>query len=82
MGFPPISPRRTKATPAPALEKRIREALAIPGRPGVRGLLAYRHGVRASELCDLQSHQVDLNTGASARLQSIVDGFLEGVRTA
>jgi integrase len=26
-------------------------------------LLAYRHGLRASELCDLQWHQVELNTG-------------------
>jgi hypothetical protein len=79
VGFPPISPRRTKATPAPALEKRIREALAVPVRPGVRViLLAYRHGLRASELCDLQWHQIELNAGASARLQSIVDGFLEG----
>jgi integrase len=26
-------------------------------------LLAYRHGLRASELCDLQWHQVGLNTG-------------------
>ena len=26
-------------------------------------LLAYRHGLRASELCDLQWHQIELNTG-------------------
>jgi hypothetical protein len=26
-------------------------------------LLAYRHGLRASELCDLQWHKVELNTG-------------------
>jgi Phage integrase family len=26
-------------------------------------LLAYRHGLRASEVCDLQWHQVELNTG-------------------
>jgi len=26
-------------------------------------LLAHRHGLRASELCDLQWHQVELNTG-------------------
>jgi type 1 fimbriae regulatory protein FimB/type 1 fimbriae regulatory protein FimE len=26
-------------------------------------LIAYRHGLRASELCDLQWHQVELNTG-------------------
>src|SRR5262245_42872478 len=26
-------------------------------------LLAYRHGLRASELCDLQWHQVEINTG-------------------
>ena len=28
-----------------------------------RVLLAYRHGLRASELCDLQWHQVELNAG-------------------
>jgi integrase len=26
-------------------------------------LVAYRHGLRASEVCDLQWHQVELNTG-------------------
>src|SRR5947208_3045178 len=26
-------------------------------------LVAYRHGLRASELCDLQWHQVELNAG-------------------
>ena len=26
-------------------------------------LIAYRHGLRASEVCDLQWHQVELNTG-------------------
>jgi len=26
-------------------------------------LLAYRHGLRASELCDLQWHQVEFNAG-------------------
>ena len=35
LGWPPI---------APALEKRIREALATPGRPGVR-VIAKRFGV-------------------------------------
>jgi len=35
LGRPPI---------APALEKRIREALAIPGRPGVR-VIAKRFGI-------------------------------------
>ena len=37
LGRPPI---------APALEKRIREALAIPGRPGVR-VIAKRFGVNS-----------------------------------
>jgi integrase len=27
-------------------------------------LIAYRHGLRASELCDLQWHQVELKLGA------------------
>src|ERR1700752_3157676 len=26
-------------------------------------LIAYRHGLRASELCDLQWHQIELNAG-------------------
>src|SRR5437667_10225190 len=26
-------------------------------------LVAYRHGLRASELCDLQWHQIELDTG-------------------
>ena len=26
-------------------------------------LIAYRHGLRASEICDLQWHQVELNSG-------------------
>jgi integrase len=29
----------------------------------VRKLRRYRHGLRASELCDLQWHQVEINTG-------------------
>ena len=38
LGWPPI---------APALEKRIREALATPGRPGIR-VIAERFGVNPS----------------------------------
>ena len=30
-------------------------------------LVAYRHGLRASELCDLQWHQVELDAGQDAR---------------
>jgi integrase len=48
------------------VEKLI-EAARKHGRYGHRDatmiLLAYRHGLRASELCDLQWHQVELNTG-------------------
>jgi type 1 fimbriae regulatory protein FimB/type 1 fimbriae regulatory protein FimE len=43
------------------------EAARKTGRYGHRDatmiLIAYRHGLRASELCDLQWHQVELNTG-------------------
>ena len=43
------------------------EAARKHGRYGHRDatmiLIAYRHGLRASELCDLQWHQVELNAG-------------------
>jgi integrase len=43
------------------------EAARKHGRYGHRDatmiLLAYRHGLRASELCDPQWHQVEINTG-------------------
>src|SRR5262245_42432001 len=49
-----------------AVEKLI-EAARKHGRYAHRDatmvLLAYRHGLRASELCDLRWHQVELNTG-------------------
>src|SRR5262245_20720485 len=48
------------------VEKLI-EAARKHGRYGHRDatmiLLAYRHGLRASEVCDLQWHQIELNTG-------------------
>src|ERR1700748_2816959 len=48
------------------VEKLI-EAARKHGRYGHRDatmiLIAYRHGLRASELCDLQWHQVELNGG-------------------
>src|SRR5262249_23968373 len=48
------------------VEKLI-EAARKHGRYGHRDatmiLLAYRHGLRASELCDLQWHQIEINTG-------------------
>ena len=48
------------------VEKLI-EAARKNGRYGHRDatmiLLAYRHGLRASEVCDLQWHQIELNTG-------------------
>src|SRR5262249_43212485 len=47
--------------------EKLMEAARKPGRYGHRDatmiLLAYRHGLRASELCDLQWHQVEINTG-------------------
>src|SRR5215813_13422017 len=47
--------------------EKLMEAARKHGRYGHRDatmiLLAYRHGLRASELCDLQWHQVEINTG-------------------
>src|SRR5262249_24441582 len=47
--------------------ERLIEAARKHGRYGHRDgtmiLIAYRHGLRACELCDLQWHQVELNTG-------------------
>jgi integrase len=47
--------------------ERLIEAARKHGRYGHRDatmiLIAYRHGLRASELCDLQWHQVELKTG-------------------
>jgi site-specific recombinase XerD len=46
---------------------KLMETARKRGRYGHRDatmiLVAYRHGLRASELCDLQWHQVELNTG-------------------
>jgi integrase len=47
--------------------EKLMEAARKHGRYGHRDatmiLLAYRHGLRASELCDLQWHQIELNAG-------------------
>ena len=47
--------------------EKLMEAARKHGRYGHRDatmiLLAYRHGLRASELCDLHWHQIELNTG-------------------
>src|SRR5262249_41669761 len=47
--------------------EKLMEAARKHGRYGHRAatriLPAYRHGLRASELCDLQWHQVEINTG-------------------
>src|SRR5262252_5509832 len=47
--------------------ERLIEAARKHSRYGHRDatmiLIAYRHGLRASELCDLQWHQVELNVG-------------------
>src|SRR5215831_13779018 len=47
--------------------EKLMEAARKHGRYGHRDatmiLLAYRHGLRASELCDLQWHQIEINTG-------------------
>jgi integrase len=50
----------------PEVEK-LMEAARKSSRYGHRDatmlLIAYRHGLRASEVCDLQWHQVELNAG-------------------
>src|SRR5262245_14938784 len=47
--------------------EKLMKAARNTGRYGHRDatmiLIAYRHGLRACELCDLQWHQVELNTG-------------------
>src|SRR5215813_8911680 len=47
--------------------EKLMKAARDTGRYGHRDatmiLIAYRHGLRACELCDLQWHQVELNTG-------------------
>ena len=50
-------------------------------------LLAYRHGLRASEVCDLQWHQVELTAGRpsyhpSALLKLYIYGYLNRVRSS
>jgi integrase len=43
---------------------RTREYLSRYGhRDATMILIAYRHGLRASEVCDLQWHQVEINSG-------------------
>jgi integrase len=50
---------------------KLTEAARKHGRYGHRDafLIAYRHGLRASELCDLEWHQVELNGRPFARPQ-------------
>ena len=47
--------------------EKLMEAARKSSRYGHRDatmiLIAYRHGLRASEVCDLQWHQVELNAG-------------------
>src|SRR5262249_39589636 len=53
--------------------EKLMEAARKHGRYGHRDatmiLLTYRHGLRASELCDLQWHQVEINNRPAARPQ-------------
>lgn len=63
--FPSV-PRTREYLTAAELEKLMAVARKT-GRYGHRDatmiLIAYRHGLRASELCDLQWHQVELDAG-------------------
>jgi integrase len=58
---------RTREYLTEAEIERLMAAARKHGRYGHRDatmiLLAYRHGLRASELCELSWHQVELNTG-------------------
>jgi site-specific recombinase XerD len=61
----PVEPTRQYLTER-EVEKLIstaRKSSRYGHRDATMILLAYRHGFRASELCDLQWHQVELNTG-------------------
>src|SRR5262245_62399001 len=53
--FTPAEIERLMATARKASRYGHRDATMI--------LIAYRHGLRASELCDLQSHQDELSAG-------------------
>jgi integrase len=59
--------RRTREYLTQAEIERLMEAARKTSRYGHRDatmiLIAYRHGLRASELCDLQWSQIELNTG-------------------
>jgi type 1 fimbriae regulatory protein FimB/type 1 fimbriae regulatory protein FimE len=46
-----------------ALMAAARKSSRYGHRDATMILIGYRHGLRASELCDLQWHQVELNTG-------------------
>jgi integrase len=62
-----ISPVRTREYLTAVEIDRLMTAARSSSRYGHRDatmiLIGYRHGLRASELCDLQWHQVELNTG-------------------
>jgi hypothetical protein len=57
--------------PKPASPKGEKRAVALVRRPNAvyrkRELLAYRHGFRASEVCDLESSAIDFYQGRNAR---------------
>ena len=61
------SVRRTREYFTPAEVERLMAIARKASRYGHRDatliLIAYRHGLRASELCDLQWHQVELTAG-------------------
>ena len=61
------SVERTREYLTSAAVEKLMEAARKSSRYGHRDatmiLIAYRHGLRASEVCDLQWHQVELNAG-------------------
>jgi integrase len=61
------SVRKTRKYLTPAEVERLMAAARKSGRYGHRDatmiLIAFRHGLRAFELCDLQWHQVELAAG-------------------
>jgi integrase len=62
-----VGKTRTRKYPTEAEVERLMKAASKHSRHGHRDatmiLIAFRHGLRASELCDLMWHQVELATG-------------------
>jgi type 1 fimbriae regulatory protein FimE len=67
---PPFTPYKEKRPREYLVEHEVEELIAVAKKRGRYGhrdatmiLLAYRHGLRVSELCALRWEQIDFNTG-------------------